>query len=166
MKLSFSTNETPSSFSSPQSTCQDKENSDEVLVSLPSMPMAAMSTMSQPEVESVTSESAYSLGCFLQKLCYLPTNHQAHFLLTNVTFPFPFSILGLSRSSTPSTLASDPATCPIIPGCETTIDISKGRTGLGLSIVGGCDTLLVGDKKYENKSTNEAVSHHQKPPIM
>uniref|UniRef100_A0A673CWE0 Multiple PDZ domain protein n=1 Tax=Sphaeramia orbicularis TaxID=375764 RepID=A0A673CWE0_9TELE len=48
----------------------------------------------------------------------------------------------LSRSSTPSTLTCDPATCPIIPGCETTIDISKGRTGLGLSIVGGCDTLL------------------------
>lgn len=37
----------------------------------------------------------------------------------------------------------DPATCPIIPGCETTIEISKGRTGLGLSIVGGSDTLLV-----------------------
>uniref|UniRef100_A0A669BY95 Multiple PDZ domain protein n=1 Tax=Oreochromis niloticus TaxID=8128 RepID=A0A669BY95_ORENI len=53
-----------------------------------------------------------------------------------------FSVLGLSRSSTPSALASDPTTCPIIPGCETTIDISKGRTGLGLSIVGGCDTLL------------------------
>uniref|UniRef100_A0A3P9AAV6 Multiple PDZ domain crumbs cell polarity complex component n=1 Tax=Esox lucius TaxID=8010 RepID=A0A3P9AAV6_ESOLU len=48
-----------------------------------------------------------------------------------------------SRSSTPGTLdSSDPVTCPIIPGCETTIDISKGRTGLGLSIVGGCDTLL------------------------
>ncbi|XP_037116852.1 multiple PDZ domain protein [Syngnathus acus] len=47
-----------------------------------------------------------------------------------------------SRSPSPSTLACDPATCPIIPGCETTIDISKGRTGLGLSIVGGCDTLL------------------------
>uniref|UniRef100_A0A8C4IJ28 Multiple PDZ domain protein n=1 Tax=Dicentrarchus labrax TaxID=13489 RepID=A0A8C4IJ28_DICLA len=47
-----------------------------------------------------------------------------------------------SRSSTPSTLTCDPATCPIIPGCETTIDICKGRTGLGLSIVGGCDTLL------------------------
>ncbi|XP_016414648.1 multiple PDZ domain protein-like [Sinocyclocheilus rhinocerous] len=46
-----------------------------------------------------------------------------------------------SRCSTPATLACDPATCPIIPGCETTIEISKGRTGLGLSIVGGCDTL-------------------------
>ncbi|XP_043917171.1 multiple PDZ domain protein isoform X3 [Protopterus annectens] len=47
-----------------------------------------------------------------------------------------------SRSSTPATLASDPATCPIIPGCETVIEIAKGRTGLGLSIVGGADTLL------------------------
>ncbi|XP_068163725.1 multiple PDZ domain protein isoform X3 [Antennarius striatus] len=52
------------------------------------------------------------------------------------------SVISQSRSSTPSTLTCDPATCPIIPGCETTIDISKGRTGLGLSIVGGCDTLL------------------------
>ncbi|XP_029396271.1 multiple PDZ domain protein isoform X6 [Mus pahari] len=47
-----------------------------------------------------------------------------------------------SRSSTPAVFASDPATCPIIPGCETTIEISKGQTGLGLSIVGGSDTLL------------------------
>ncbi|XP_057711139.1 multiple PDZ domain protein [Corythoichthys intestinalis] len=54
----------------------------------------------------------------------------------------PETASSYSRSSSPSTLACDPATCPIIPGCETTIDISKGRTGLGLSIVGGCDTLL------------------------
>ncbi|KAG7458875.1 hypothetical protein MATL_G00225250 [Megalops atlanticus] len=47
-----------------------------------------------------------------------------------------------SRSSTPASVTSDPLTCPIIPGCETTIDIFKGHTGLGLSIVGGCDTLL------------------------
>ncbi|NXK15952.1 MPDZ protein, partial [Arenaria interpres] len=56
--------------------------------------------------------------------------------------PEPEPAKNTSRSSTPATLASDPATCPIIPGCETTIDISKGRTGLGLSIVGGADTLL------------------------
>lgn len=62
-----------------------------------------------------------------------------------------YFMLGPSRSSTPSTLACDPATCPIIPGCETTIDISKGRTGLGLSIVGGCDTLLVRGKEKTNK---------------
>lgn len=38
---------------------------------------------------------------------------------------------------------SDPATCPIVPGQETVIEISKGRSGLGLSIVGGKDTQLV-----------------------
>ncbi|XP_078532022.1 multiple PDZ domain protein isoform X5 [Lissotriton helveticus] len=54
----------------------------------------------------------------------------------------PEAVRSASRSSTPATLASNPSTCPIIPGCETTIDISKGRTGLGLSIVGGADTLL------------------------
>ncbi|NWR03453.1 MPDZ protein, partial [Paradoxornis webbianus] len=56
--------------------------------------------------------------------------------------PEPETVKNTSRSSTPAMLTSDPATCPIIPGCETTIDISKGRTGLGLSIVGGADTLL------------------------
>ncbi|XP_051019673.1 multiple PDZ domain protein isoform X2 [Acomys russatus] len=54
----------------------------------------------------------------------------------------PEPISSTSRSSTPAVFASDPATCPIIPGCETTIEISKGQTGLGLSIVGGSDTLL------------------------
>uniref|UniRef100_A0A1A8C4C3 Multiple PDZ domain protein n=2 Tax=Nothobranchius kadleci TaxID=1051664 RepID=A0A1A8C4C3_NOTKA len=52
------------------------------------------------------------------------------------------AVTSFSRSSTPSSLTCDPATCPIIPGCETTIEISKGHTGLGLSIVGGYDTLL------------------------
>uniref|UniRef100_G3UJR8 Multiple PDZ domain protein n=1 Tax=Loxodonta africana TaxID=9785 RepID=G3UJR8_LOXAF len=56
--------------------------------------------------------------------------------------PEPEPIRSTSRSSTPAIFASDPTTCPIIPGCETTIEISKGRTGLGLSIVGGSDTLL------------------------
>ncbi|KAL1776599.1 inaD isoform X1 [Sigmodon hispidus] len=36
----------------------------------------------------------------------------------------------------------DPATCPIVPGQEMIIEISKGRSGLGLSIVGGKDTPL------------------------
>ncbi|KAK9972442.1 hypothetical protein ABG768_025749, partial [Culter alburnus] len=62
--------------------------------------------------------------------------------LVSVTSLETEPIRNSSRCSTPGTLASDPATCPIIPGCETTIEICKGRTGLGLSIVGGCDTLL------------------------
>ncbi|XP_051558274.1 multiple PDZ domain protein isoform X3 [Myxocyprinus asiaticus] len=39
-------------------------------------------------------------------------------------------------------VSSDPLTCPIIPGYINTIDICKGHTGLGLSIVGGCNTVL------------------------
>ncbi|KAL1282459.1 hypothetical protein QQF64_001262, partial [Cirrhinus molitorella] len=39
-------------------------------------------------------------------------------------------------------VSSDPLTCPIIPGCINAIDICKGTTGLGLSIVGGCNTVL------------------------
>ncbi|KAM9688921.1 inaD-like protein isoform 2-T3 [Trichechus inunguis] len=39
-------------------------------------------------------------------------------------------------------LSVDPETCPIVPGQEMIIEISKGRSGLGLSIVGGKDTPL------------------------
>ncbi|KAJ8271358.1 hypothetical protein COCON_G00102170 [Conger conger] len=46
------------------------------------------------------------------------------------------------RSFTYTSMTSDPVTCPITPGCESTIELSKGQTGLGLSIVGGSDTLL------------------------
>jgi len=37
---------------------------------------------------------------------------------------------------------ADPATVAICPGVETTVEIEKGGIGLGLSIVGGNDTLL------------------------
>ncbi|GAB1610664.1 hypothetical protein Ahia01_001352700 [Argonauta hians] len=48
------------------------------------------------------------------------------------------------RASSPKTTGpqSDPLTCPVLPGEETYIEIDKGRCGLGLSIVGGSDTLL------------------------
>ncbi|XP_040273093.1 multiple PDZ domain protein isoform X7 [Bufo bufo] len=62
--------------------------------------------------------------------------------LPHISLSEPEAVHNASRSSTPATFPSDPTTCPIIPGCETTIEISKGRTGLGLSIVGGADTLL------------------------
>uniref|UniRef100_A0A8B9FBD0 PATJ crumbs cell polarity complex component n=1 Tax=Amazona collaria TaxID=241587 RepID=A0A8B9FBD0_9PSIT len=42
----------------------------------------------------------------------------------------------------PPPLPANPATCSIVPGQEMTIEISKGRSGLGLSIVGGKDTPL------------------------
>lgn len=37
---------------------------------------------------------------------------------------------------------ADPATCEVKPGKETVLEINKDKLGLGLSIVGGSDTLL------------------------
>ena len=39
--------------------------------------------------------------------------------------------------------AGNPQTAPIITGQECEIEIHKGDVGLGLSIVGGTDTILV-----------------------
>jgi hypothetical protein len=37
----------------------------------------------------------------------------------------------------------DPRTRPIVVGQETLIEIDRGQSGLGLSVVGGSDTQLV-----------------------
>lgn len=42
-----------------------------------------------------------------------------------------------------SSSSSDPTCCAVVPGQETLLEICKGRSGLGLSIVGGRDTQLV-----------------------
>ncbi|XP_032624574.1 multiple PDZ domain protein isoform X15 [Chelonoidis abingdonii] len=97
-------------------------------------------------INSVEHDSQTSLQAPPPPLCSATPgerkNVQQSLMIPSSGSPEPETIKNTSRSSTPATLASDPATCPIIPGCETTIDISKGRTGLGLSIVGGADTLL------------------------
>uniref|UniRef100_A0A7N6A317 PATJ crumbs cell polarity complex component n=1 Tax=Anabas testudineus TaxID=64144 RepID=A0A7N6A317_ANATE len=41
-----------------------------------------------------------------------------------------------------SSPSSDPSCCAVVPGQETVLEICKGRSGLGLSIVGGRDTQL------------------------
>ncbi|XP_069682015.1 multiple PDZ domain protein-like isoform X7 [Periplaneta americana] len=46
------------------------------------------------------------------------------------------------QSSTPEEPPVDPTKCEITPGKETTVEINKDKMGLGLSIVGGSDTLL------------------------
>ncbi|XP_062244939.1 multiple PDZ domain protein [Platichthys flesus] len=76
------------------------------------------------------------------------------------TSPVPFQTLPVSSSSSPSLntahtstggqsdglgsapTTSDPLSGPVVAGRESTIEICKGSVGLGLSIVGGCDTLL------------------------
>ncbi|XP_053909594.1 multiple PDZ domain protein isoform X10 [Cuculus canorus] len=94
-------------------------------------------TINSAEPDSLTAAPVTSSTVLAEK-----RNMQPPASVPSSSSPEPEAVKSTSRSSTPATLASDPATCPIIPGCETTIDISKGRTGLGLSIVGGTDTLL------------------------
>ncbi|KAK1199946.1 MPDZ protein, partial [Pygoscelis papua] len=94
-------------------------------------------TINSAETDSLTAAPVPSSAAPAER-----RNMQLPATVPSSSSPEPEAVKNTSRSSTPATLASDPATCPIIPGCETTIDISKGRTGLGLSIVGGADTLL------------------------
>ncbi|NXJ63541.1 MPDZ protein, partial [Rostratula benghalensis] len=94
-------------------------------------------TINSAETDSLTAAPVPSTTASAER-----RNMQPLATAPSSSSPEPEAVKNTSRSSTPATLASDPATCPIIPGCETTIDISKGRTGLGLSIVGGADTLL------------------------
>ncbi|XP_039422467.1 multiple PDZ domain protein isoform X11 [Corvus cornix cornix] len=94
-------------------------------------------TISPAETDNLTTAPAPSSTVPAEK-----RNIQPPAAVPPSSSPEPEAVKNTSRSSTPAMLTSDPATCPIIPGCETTIDISKGRTGLGLSIVGGADTLL------------------------
>uniref|UniRef100_A0A3Q4GME4 PDZ domain-containing protein n=1 Tax=Neolamprologus brichardi TaxID=32507 RepID=A0A3Q4GME4_NEOBR len=49
-----------------------------------------------------------------------------------------FMFLRVNRSSS----SADPTCCAVVPGQETLLEICKGRSGLGLSIVGGRDTQL------------------------
>ncbi|KAL8570734.1 hypothetical protein ACOMHN_039168 [Nucella lapillus] len=65
--------------------------------------------------------------------------------LNNTTGPVPEENTPPDESSTDPVeepLPVDPLTCSVLSGRETYIEIDKGRTGLGLSIVGGSDTLL------------------------
>uniref|UniRef100_A0A8C8TR37 PATJ, crumbs cell polarity complex component n=1 Tax=Peromyscus maniculatus bairdii TaxID=230844 RepID=A0A8C8TR37_PERMB len=61
-------------------------------------------------------------------------------------------------------LSVDPATCPIVPGQEMIIEISKGRSGLGLSIVGGKDTPLVNGVDLRSSSHEEAITALRQTP--
>lgn len=48
-----------------------------------------------------------------------------------------------SLDETDSIREDDPRTRPVVVGQETLIEIDRGHTGLGLSVVGGSDTQLV-----------------------
>jgi len=53
------------------------------------------------------------------------------------------SVGGNLVAKVPDEPLPDPTICEVKPGKETTIEVNKDKLGLGLSIVGGSDTLLV-----------------------
>ncbi|XP_034149618.1 inaD-like protein isoform X2 [Esox lucius] len=101
------------------------------------------------------SESSESVPLLAAKASLEQTTNQAKTVLSSSSkLPLVSSVDGglvsPSAPSLPSSTTSpdfeycskDPATCPIVPGQEVVIEIAKGRSGLGLSIVGGKDTQL------------------------
>ncbi|XP_055886794.1 multiple PDZ domain protein-like isoform X5 [Biomphalaria glabrata] len=72
--------------------------------------------------------------------------NQSNNLATGSYTPGKMQLLNTLGESTTDPSESDdnpdPKTCPIVIGKKTFIEIEKGKTGLGLSIVGGSDTLL------------------------
>uniref|UniRef100_A0A803SSP2 Multiple PDZ domain protein n=1 Tax=Anolis carolinensis TaxID=28377 RepID=A0A803SSP2_ANOCA len=116
---------------------------DEIVVGYPIEKFISLLKTSKPTVKLTVNsvEQEIQTAAQPQPLSYSTTSGEKNNIQQPAVVP-PSESPEPDRSSTPATLASDPTTCPIIPGCETTIDISKGRTGLGLSIVGGADTLL------------------------
>uniref|UniRef100_UPI00358F7E4F inaD-like protein isoform X2 n=1 Tax=Myxine glutinosa TaxID=7769 RepID=UPI00358F7E4F len=78
----------------------------------------------------------------------------------------PRSPVAVTATPLPS-LLSKPATCPVFSGRETMIEICKGRTGLGLSVVGGSDTPLVNGLDLRGATHEEAtIALRRSPPLV
>ncbi|XP_064372363.1 inaD-like protein isoform X4 [Dromaius novaehollandiae] len=95
----------------------------------------------QQEVEEQLPENVFDQIKQSKSSTKVPVTLQEISLVPAPTYLSPEAEF-TSRSVLPPLLPVDPATCPIVPGQEMTIEISKGRSGLGLSIVGGKDTPL------------------------
>uniref|UniRef100_A0AAZ3S1G0 PDZ domain-containing protein n=1 Tax=Oncorhynchus tshawytscha TaxID=74940 RepID=A0AAZ3S1G0_ONCTS len=109
---------------------------------------AALAQMTQGPMGGDSSSSSLHPSISLSSFLH-PSNHVSS---SHPPIP-PHSSVGAARNAsssssrrsdwpTGSALTPDLLSCPIIPGVGSTIEICKGHLGLGLSIVGGCDTLL------------------------
>ncbi|KAK1792626.1 hypothetical protein P4O66_012561 [Electrophorus voltai] len=102
--------------------------------------------------------------------CYIPpTSHDTaanHSLSIHHTPSLCSSLANPSGIGLPSSSCcpscsgcSDPLTHPIIPGFLNIIDICKGPSGLGLTVVGGCNTLLLTLCSYYSFNSSGKVFH-------
>ncbi|TRY85603.1 hypothetical protein DNTS_010177 [Danionella cerebrum] len=135
--LSVETPQLPEDLAVNRSPSEDTENQDEV---------------TPPMSSALTDHTIVMLGDqeSALKITSLPNTQSIASKPTAPSVELPSSASSALPSAVPSSATSpdfdncrgDPATCPIVPGQETVIEISKGRSGLGLSIVGGKDTQL------------------------
>ncbi|XP_036828353.1 multiple PDZ domain protein-like [Oncorhynchus mykiss] len=110
---------------------------------------AALAQMTQGPMSGDSSSSSslhpsISLSSFLHPSIHVSSSHPPILPHSSVGTARNASSSSSGRSDWPtgSALTPDLLCCPIIPGVDSTIEICKGHLGLGLSIVGGCDTLL------------------------
>ncbi|XP_056388885.1 inaD-like protein isoform X2 [Hyla sarda] len=96
----------------------------------------------QPEEEQNVLDKLVSQLKQTKPSAKIPYGPQDIALAPAAPYIVPEPEISSNRNVPSPSVHFDPATCPIIPGQEMTIEISKGHSGLGLSIVGGKDTPL------------------------
>uniref|UniRef100_A0A8C7R6N3 PATJ crumbs cell polarity complex component n=1 Tax=Oncorhynchus mykiss TaxID=8022 RepID=A0A8C7R6N3_ONCMY len=99
------------------------------------------SVLSSTEVSPILSHTHSYGRVVIQKLKEHGTSHDVIGSTATELISREATLKSLREGETASKVI-DPATCPIVPGQEIVIEIAKGRSGLGLSIVGGKDTQL------------------------
>uniref|UniRef100_A0A3Q3WNX3 PDZ domain-containing protein n=1 Tax=Mola mola TaxID=94237 RepID=A0A3Q3WNX3_MOLML len=96
--------------------------------------------------KSLSSSSSQPLSTCLSYPCSLSPDSSIIHPVSSSNFSSLNAVqtchTGTSDCQGSTSTTSDPLSCPIVAGRQSTIEICKGNLGLGLSIIGGCDTLL------------------------
>ncbi|XP_036802203.1 multiple PDZ domain protein-like isoform X2 [Oncorhynchus mykiss] len=146
LEASISISEVKSSVGSSGSTATELVSREATLKILRETSSKKASENEAESSESVTvpaAETPLGQTANLSKTCRLSCKLPVVSSVKGELVPPPASFLPSSCTSPDFEYCSkDPATCPIVPGQEKIIEIAKGRSGLGLSIVGGKDTQL------------------------
>ncbi|XP_029551508.1 multiple PDZ domain protein-like isoform X3 [Salmo trutta] len=146
LEASISISEVKSSVGSSGSTATELVSREATLKILRETSSKKASENEAESSESVTVPAAKApleQTALLSKTCRLSCKLPVVSSVKGGLVPTPASSLPSSCTSPDFEYCNkDPATCPIVPGQEIIIEIAKGRSGLGLSIVGGKDTQL------------------------
>ncbi|XP_071198674.1 inaD-like protein [Salvelinus alpinus] len=146
LEASISISEVTSSVGSSGSTATELVSREATLKILRETSSKKASENEAESSESVTVPAAKApleQTASLSKTCRLSCKLPVVSSVKGGLVPPPASFLPSSCTSPDFEYCSkDPSTCSIVPGQEIIIEIAKGRSGLGLSIVGGKDTQL------------------------